>query len=680
MSRYRYSRWDGSQLLPPFDADDVLDALSDDVLAEGDIRRALQRLMQRGMRGTRGGDVPGLRRMVDRMRERRQAELERTHLDGVLDGLGERLDEILGQERAGIDRRLRQAEGAALDAPPGEEQEQARMAEQVLRRAAQQRRDRLDALPPGLAGRLHGLRDYEFMDPAARDAFNALTDELRQQLMQTYFQGLKEGVAGLTPEDLDGVRQMVRDLNALLEKHASGADTRADFDAFMAHHGQYFPPGIGSVEELVDHLHRQASQMASLLAGMSPQMRDELQQMMDDLLRDDRLRWDMARLAGNLQSMRPDAPFGEPYPFSGDEPMGLVDALAAIDRQQQYDEMEEQLLAARDPEGLDRLDAELLRDLGGDEAAEDLDQLRELTRALEEAGYLERDGGRLELTPRAARKLGMRALTDIFSRLRRESLGGHPLPMSGSGGEPTDETKRWEHGDPFAVDLNRTLFNAMARGADGAGGVPLRLDVEDFEVRRHEETTVSSTVLLLDMSRSMLLRGCSTAAKRVAMALHTLIHTRYPRDRLFVVGFAYYARQIKPEAIATLSPYEFEYGTNLQHALMIARQLLGRRSGGNKEIVVITDGEPTAHIQNGQVEFAYPPTSRTMQSTLREVGRATREGIVINTFMLERSRYLSDFVDLMSRINRGRAFYVEPEHLGEYVLVDYVSKKTKRVA
>jgi uncharacterized protein with von Willebrand factor type A (vWA) domain len=677
MSLYRYSRWDGSQQLPPFDADDVLDALSEDILAEGDVRRALQRLMQRGLRGTRGGDVPGLRRIVDRLRERRQAELERTHLDGVLDQLVVRLDRIVEQERAGIERRLRDAERDALDAAPGEAQDRARMAEQVLSRAAQQRRDRLDALPPDLAGRLHGLRDYEFMDPPARDAFNALTDELRQQLLQTYFQGLKEGVAGLSPDDLDGVRQMVRDLNALLEKHASGADTRADFDAFMARHGGYFPQGIENVDQLIDHLHRQASQMASLLASMSPEMRSELQQLMDDLLRDDRLRWDMARLAGNLQSLRPQSPFGEPYPFSGDEPMGLVDALAAIDRQQQYDALEEELLGAREPDALDRIDEALLRDLAGDDATDDLDQLRELTRALEEAGYLEREGGRLDLTPRAARKLGMRALTDIFSRLRRESLGGHPLPAAGSGGERTDETKRYEHGDPFAVDLNRTLFNAMARSGPGT---PVRLSPDDFEVHRSEEATVSSTVLLLDMSRSMLLRGCSTAAKRVAMALHTLIHTKYPRDRLYVVGFAYYARQIKPEAIATLSPYEFEYGTNLQHALLIARQLLGRRTGGNKEIVVITDGEPTAHISNGQVEFAYPPTVRTMQSTLREVGRATREGIVINTFMLERSRYLSEFVDLMSRINRGRAFYVEPEHLGEYVLVDYVSKKRKRVA
>jgi len=676
VSLYRYSRWDGSQQLPAFDADDVLRALSEDVLAEGDVRRALQRLMQRGMQGARGGDIPGLRRILDQLRRRRREELEGSNLDDVLRDIEERLDGIVAQERRGMEERLKAAEQASLDAPPGEGQDQARMGEQVLRRTAQQRRDRLDALPSSVPGRLNGLRDYEFMDPEARDAFNALTDELRQQVLQSYFQGLKEGVQKVTPEDLAGVREMVRDLNELLEKHAAGTDTPENFGQFMAQHGGYFPPGIENVDQLIDHLHRQASRMASLLASMSPEMRAELTSMMDELLRDDRLQWDMARLAGNLQSLRPDAPFGEPYPFDGDDPMGLPEALAAIDRQQSFDALEEQLLGARDPDSLNQIDPAVLRDLAGEDATEDLAQLKELTRALEEAGYLERDGGRLELTPRAARKLGLQALADIFNRLRRESLGGHELPRSGSDGERTEETKPYEFGDPFAVDINRTLFNAMARSGPG---LPVAIGAGDFEVHRSEETTVSSTVLLLDMSRSMLLRGCSTAAKRVAMALHTLISTKYPRDRLYVVGFAYYARQIAPEAIATLSPYEFEYGTNLQHALIIARGLLGGRSG-NKEIVVITDGEPTAHIANGQVEFAYPPTIRTMQSTLREVGRCTREGIVINTFMLERSRYLSEFVDLMSRINRGRAFYVEPENLGEYVLVDYVSKKTKRVA
>ena len=225
MSTYRYSRWDGSQQLPPFDADDVLRALSEDVLAEGDVRRALQRLMQRGMRGARGGDIPGLRRILEQLRRRRQAELERSNLDSILGDLEERLGRIIDQEREGIERRLHDAEQASLDAPPGEGQDQARMAEQVLRRTAQQRRDRLDALPQGLAGRLNGLRDYEFMDPDARDAFNELSDELRQQILQNYFQGLKEGVQRVTPEELSGVRDMVRDLNQLLEKHAEGTDT-----------------------------------------------------------------------------------------------------------------------------------------------------------------------------------------------------------------------------------------------------------------------------------------------------------------------------------------------------------------------------------------------------------------------------------------------------------------------
>jgi uncharacterized protein with von Willebrand factor type A (vWA) domain len=674
---FRYSRWDGTQELPPFDADDVLEALGDDVLAEGDLRRALQRLMQRGMHGRRGGDVPGMRRILERLRAQRRAELDQSDPGGVMDKIGRRLDEIVAQERTGIERRTHDAEQRSLDAAPGPEQDQARMAEQVLRRAARQRQDRLDALPRDTAGRMRGLRDYEFMDADARDAFQELTDELRQQAMETYFQGLKQGVERITPEDLAGIREMVRDLNALLEKHATGTDTPDDFNRFMAQHGRYFPPGIENVEQLIDHLHRQASRMASLLASMSPQMREQLQSMMDDLLRDDRLRWDMARLAGNLQVLRPDQPFGEPYPFSGDEPLGLGEALEAIERQQRFDDMEASLRDARDPDALEAIDRDLLADLAGDDALGDLDQLRELARSLEEAGYLARDGGRMELTPRATRRLGMRALAEIFGRLKRDSLGGHPMPRPGQGGDRTDESKAYEYGDPFAVDLNRTLFNSLARRG---AGTPVELEPADFEVWRTEQSMVSSTVLLLDMSRSMLLRGCSTAAKRVAMALHSLIATQFPKDRLYVVGFAYYARQIKPEAIATLSPYEFEYGTNLQHALLLARQLLGRRHGGNKEIIVITDGEPTAHIANGQVEFAYPPTIRTMQSTLREVGRATKEGIVINTFMLERSRYLSEFVDLMSRINRGRAFYAEPENLGEYVLVDYVSKKTKRVA
>ena len=209
--------------------------------------------------------------------------------------------------------------------------------------------------------------------------------------------------------------------------------------------------------------------------------------------------------------------------------------------------------------------------------------------------------------------------------------------------------------------------------------MPIRLQPSDFAVHRTELLTRTSTVLLVDMSRSMLLRGCFLAAKKVAVALDTLIRTQYPRDDLSVIGFAYYAREIPPGALAELTWHGYEYGTNLQHGLLLARRTLERQAASNKEIVVITDGEPTAHFEDGQVEFNYPPTRRTITETLREVQRCTKDGITINTFMLERSRALAEFVAHMTRLNRGRAFYASPERLGEYVLVDFVNRRTKRV-
>ena len=280
MSTFRYRRWDGTQQLPAFDADDVLDALGDDVLAEGDVRRALQRLMQRGMRGTRGGDVAGLRRILEQLRARRQAELEGSNLDSVLGDVDRRLDEIIATERAGIERRARDAEQRALDAPPGPEQEQARLAEQVMRRTARQRENRLDALPPNAAGRISGLRDYEFMDDTRATRSTQLTDELRQQMLETYFSGLKEGVERITPEDLDGVREMVRDLNALLEKHATGADVSGDFNAFMAKHGRVLPARHLRCRRA--HRAPSPSGLADGVAAQQPQPADARRAAVDD--------------------------------------------------------------------------------------------------------------------------------------------------------------------------------------------------------------------------------------------------------------------------------------------------------------------------------------------------------------------------------------------------------------
>ena len=335
------------------------------------------------------------------------------------------------------------------------------------------------------------------------------------------------------------------------------------------------------------------------------------------------------------------------------------------------------------PGDLADIDRDQVRELLGDDAVRDLEALDDLARRLEEAGYLTRDGEHLELTPRGSRKIGQKVLDDLFARLERDAFGGHRLDRGGRGGEREETTKPFEFGDPFHLDLRGTLANALAREENapvrrGARGV--RLTAADFEVYRTEQLTRTATVLLVDMSRSMLLRGCFLAAKKVAVALDTLIRTQYPRDHLTVIGFAYYAREIRPGALAELSWHGYEYGTNLQHGLLLARRILAREASANKEIVVITDGEPTAHFEDGQVEFSYPPTRRTISETLREVQRCTKEGITINTFMLERSRALAEFVAHMTKLNRGRAFYATPERLGEYVLVDFVGRRSKRVS
>jgi uncharacterized protein with von Willebrand factor type A (vWA) domain len=343
---------------------------------------------------------------------------------------------------------------------------------------------------------------------------------------------------------------------------------------------------------------------------------------------------------------------------------------------QEMDQLEKQLQRARDPNVLDQIDPSKVAELLGEDAAKSLEQLKQLTKLLEEAGYITKKGSRWELTPRGIRRIGQKALQDMFQQLKKDQFGRHETRHRGAGGERIDETKSYEFGDAFMLDLQHTVMNAIVREGPGS---PVQLKPNDFEVYRTELMTQCATVLLLDMSRSMFLRGCITAAKKVAIALNSLIRGQYPRDALYVVPFSYYAREIKAEDLPHLTWNEWGYGTNMQHAFMLSRQLLARHKGGTRQIILITDGEPTAYFEGGQIEFSYPPTYRTFQETLREVGRCTRERIVINTFMLERGHYLIDFVDQMSKINRGRAFYATPERLGEYILVDYVGNKKKQV-
>jgi uncharacterized protein with von Willebrand factor type A (vWA) domain len=680
----RYARWDGSQTVPSFDADEILDALADDVMAEGDLGEALRRLMERGWHSSDATrqDLAGLNELRDRLRRRRDELQERYQLRDVLGDVRQELEEIVADERAGIERRLDEA------ARPGRTADDEAATDAALRKmlrdAAARRIDQLDALPRDIGARIRGLEEYDFMEPAARDRFNALTERLRKQTLDRFVEGLSEAIQGTTPEDLQANRDMVRDLNSLLEERLDGREpSQDDVDDFLGKHGRFFP-GAQTLDDIVEQLTQRMAAMASLLRSMTPQQRAELQSMMDALLRDDRLRWDLARLAANMDQLMPDG-LGEGYDFSGEQPLGLEPALERIGQLQALDALEDQLNAVESPADLAGLDREGVRDLLGQESERDLEALDELSRRLEEAGYLTRKGDRLELTPRGSRRIGQKVLDDLFARLSRDAFGGHRIDRAGRGGEREETTKPYEFGDPFHLDIRGTIDNALRRPENapaerlGRGDPAVRLSAADFEVFRTEQMTRTSTVLLVDMSRSMLLRGCFVAAKKVAVALDTLIRTQFPHDDLSVIGFAYYARELRPEALAELTWHGYEYGTNLQHGLMLARRILNRHRGGDRQIVVITDGEPTAHFENGQVEFSYPPTRRTIQETLREVQRCTRDGITINTFMLERSRALAEFVALVTRLNRGRAFYATPERLGEYVLVDFVSNRTRGV-
>jgi uncharacterized protein with von Willebrand factor type A (vWA) domain len=339
------------------------------------------------------------------------------------------------------------------------------------------------------------------------------------------------------------------------------------------------------------------------------------------------------------------------------------------------DKLEAQLRGAMAEQRVDGVDPGEVRELLGPGAGEALDRVAGLVELLERGGFLSRDGDAVRVTAQGIRRIGERALTDVFAELRRAGRGRHRSRRAGTSAERLEETRPYSFGDPFLLDVQATLRNALKRG----GGKPLKLKSDDLAVYRTEEGTRCATVLLIDTSRSMLLRGCFVAAKKVAIALETLIRSQFPNDTLYLVGFADRAQELPAEALPYLDYRQFAYGTNLQDGLRVARTLLRRHGATTRQILLITDGEPTAYLEDGGVRFAYPPTFQVLRATLREVGACTRDHIMINTFMLERSQYLVDFVAQMNKLNRGRTFFSDPDRLGEYVLVDYMANRRKRI-
>jgi uncharacterized protein with von Willebrand factor type A (vWA) domain len=706
-NRYGYSRWDGTQNIEGLDADDILNALSDDYMEEGNLQQALKRLMQDGIRSEDGRKTMGLRELMERMRNMRNEQLNRYNMaSGVMDDLREKLEEIKNLEREGIQKRLEQSnepsqpsqlsdqqhrtnqpqDGSEQESQQGSSSSQPGQSgesndeltpeqkRQMLEMIAKRKQDYLDKLPQDIPGQIKGLSEYDFMDDEAREKFKELMDSLQQQMMQQFFQGMQQSLQNMTPEDIAKMREMIRDLNKMLRDRQEGREP--DFDSFMQKHGEYFP-GVNSLDDLIEQMQQQMAAMQGIMDNLSPEQRQELQDLMEQLMGDDRIRVDMMELAMNLEALAPMEQMRTRFPFRGDESLPLNEAMRMMNRLQQMEGLEDQIQEARRLDDLEAIDSEKVKDLLGDEEYQSVEQLKELMKVLEEAGYIQKKGNRWELTARGIRKIGQKALQDIFNKLKRDGFGRHISPFRGVGGERTDESKPYQFGDPFLLDLEKTLMNALHRRGTGT---PVGLQKDDFEVYRTEFTTQSSTVLMIDLSMSMVYNGCQPAAKKVAVALESLIRSQFPRDNLYVVGFSFVAREYKPEELVEMGRYDNSTGTNMAHGFMLARQLLARHHGVNKQIIMITDGGPTVWFEEGEWQFGYPPNPFAEQQTLLEVQRCTREGITINTFMLEDDRWMVAFVNQLSSINRGRTFYADKNNLGEYLLIDYLNSKRKYIA
>jgi uncharacterized protein with von Willebrand factor type A (vWA) domain len=654
---YRYGAWHGGRdpLEPPFDVRRALDDIGDEVLTGSSPGEALRRLLQQGTDGLRGLD--DLRR---RVRQRTRAARRRGRLDGTLERVKELLDRALAAERR------------ALFPDPSDA---ARLAEAEL-----------DALPDDPARAVRRLSDYRWRSEAAGQAYEEIKDLLRREVLDSQFRGMRDALRNATPRDIQRVREMLSALNDMLEADARGEHTQEQFDQFMRQYGDFFPEQPSTLEELVDALARRAAAQQRLLDSLTDEQRQELADLMAGALGDAGLASELDRLQRQLRSARPDLRWGGRERMDGDRPLGLGDATTALEELADLDDLDATLDQDYPGATLDDVDPELVERALGRQAVDDLEALRRVERELQQQGYLRRSGGKLELTPRAVRRLGATALRRVFSVLQAPGRGTHEVRDAGASGEPTGASRAWEYGDEQPLDVVRTVRNAVlraaptaARSTDRRSGSPrVKLAVEDFEVVETERRTSASVALLVDLSYSMALRGTWGAAKATALALHSLVTTRYPQDAIQIIGFSNYARVLDPVGLAGLS-WDMVQGTNLQHGLILARRHLDRHRDGEPVILVVTDGEPTAHLtRDGRAEFAWPPLPETLALTLAEVERCTRRGATINVFMLDQEPSLVRFVDELARRNGGRVFSPSPERLGEYVVSDYLRARRGR--
>jgi uncharacterized protein with von Willebrand factor type A (vWA) domain len=648
MSRARYGEWrgGGDPLAPPYDVHEALDELGDSVLDGMTPAEAMQRLMRQGLAGRRGLDE-----LLRDVRKRQRAARRAGQLDGTLEQVRELLDRAV------------QAERSALFPDPSDD---ARFAEA-----------RLDALSPDPARAVRELSDYDWRSPEAQAAYDEIQDLLRREVLDTQFRGMKQALEGADPQAMQRVREMMQALNDMLDADARGEDTSEAFAEFMQNYGDYFPDNPQTLEELVDSLARRAAAAQRMMNSLSPDQQAELAGLMTQAMQDAGLAGEMGRLADQLRARRPELDWSGRERMSGDRPLGLGDATSALEEIADLDELEAALAQDYAGASLEDVDPELLHRALGRNAVDDLESLRRIERELERQGYLQRSGGDVQLTPRGLRRLGENALHRIFTKLHATGRGDHDMHDAGAAGDPTGATRRWEFGDEQPIDVVRTVRNAVLRGG---AQKPVTLHVDDFEVVETERRSGAAVALLVDLSYSMAMRGTWAAAKSTAMALHTLVSTKYPQDAIQVIGFSKYARVLQPTELPGLS-WDMVQGTNLQHGLMLASRHLARHPDAEPVVLVVTDGEPTAHLlPDGSAWFDWPTHPETLAVTMAEVERITRRGATINIFMLDDEPGLVRFVESVARRNGGRVFASDADRLGEYVVSDYLQARRGRSA
>jgi uncharacterized protein with von Willebrand factor type A (vWA) domain len=497
---------------------------------------------------------------------------------------------------------------------------------------------------------------------------------LRREVLDAQFAGLKRALADPDPAAMQAVKDMLADLNALLSAHARGEDTEDRFRDFMDKHGDLFPENPESVDELIDALARRQAAADRMMASLSPEQREQLGQLMSDALSDPDLASQMGQLSDNLRALRPGLERGPVSMRQGGEPLGYSDAVQAVAELADLEALEQSLAQQHRGATLDDVDVEVLERHLGASAAADFRALRELERELERQGYVSRDDDGLKLTPRAVRRLGETALKRVFSQIDAAGTGDHEDRRTGSADELVGTTRPWVFGDELPIDAVRTVSNALRRGA----GVPARLLVEDFEVVETERRTTAAVAVCVDLSFSMVMEGRWGPMKQTALALAHLVETRFRQDALEIVGFDRSARRLSPVQLAGIEP-EWVQGTNLQHALMIAARHLRRHPDAEPVVLVVTDGEPTAHIaRNGMPVFSWPPTAETLRATVGQVDELSRYGAAINFFMLGDDPGLARFVDAIARRAGGRVFTPDVSRLGEYVVADYLRARRGR--